>query len=297
MAETVATREGALAPDLRLAAAPPRRSAWRRAGPSFWWGLALLVLVLVVAVGAPVLAPYDPITQDFAAVLKPPGPDHLFGTDNFGRDILSRVLWGTRIDLQIGLLSVVFPFLIGSAIGCITGFFGGWLDMVVGRIVDVVMAFPFLILVIAIMAMLGPGLTNLYIAVAMVGWISYHRIVRGDTLVTRELDYVTAGRTLGATDAHLIRRHVLPNVITPAIVYAMTHIVTAILLGASLSFLGLGVAPPTPEWGAMIAESRPFMLVAWWIPTFPGLALVVTGLAFSLLGDGLADLLRPELGR
>jgi len=288
------------APPIALAdesATRRRRTIWQRAGPSFWSGLALLVLVVGVAVAAPWLSPYDPIRQDVMATLQPPSPAHPFGTDNFGRDVFSRTLHGTIIDLQIGLISVIFPFLFGSLIGCVTGYFGGWLDTLVGRIVDVIMAFPFLILVIAIMAMLGPGLNNMYIAVAMVGWISYHRIVRSDTLVVRALEYVVAARTLGSRDVRIVLNHVLPNVITPAIVYAFTHVVTAILLGASLSFLGLGVAPPTPEWGAIIAESRPFMLIAWWIPTFPGLALVIAGLAFSLLGDGLADMLRPEIDR
>ena len=273
-----------------------RRSRWRQAPFSFWFGVGLLVVIFGVAILAPYISPADPIRQNPSAAFRPPGGANLMGTDNFGRDIFSRVLHGTAIDLQIGIISVLFPFLIGTAFGCITGYFSGWVDMIIGRVVDVIVAFPYLILVIALMAMLGPGLNNLYIAVALVGWIAYHRIVRGETLVTRALDFVTAARTIGATDTRILWRHVLPNVVTPAIVYSMSHIVTAILLGASLSFLGLGVPPPAPEWGAIISDSRPFMLIAWWIPTFPGIALMLTGLAFSLVGDGLADLLRPEIG-
>jgi peptide/nickel transport system permease protein len=253
-------------------------------------GLVLLGLVVLVAIAAPLLTPYDPIEQRFAEAFLPPfSPGHILGTDNFGRDIWSRIAYSTRLDLQIGLLSVLFPFMFGGLIGIATGYLGGKLDTLLMRIVDVLMAFPFLILVIAIMSILGPGLTNLYIAVGVVGWIPYARITRGETLATRHLEYVLAARTIGCSSARIMLRHILPNVIAPALIYVFTGMVLAILTGATLSFLGLGPQPPTPEWGAMIAEGRQFLLLAWWMTTLPGLALLVVGVALSLIGDGLAE--------
>ena len=257
--------------------------------PAFLTGLVLLGIVILVAIAAPVLTPYDPIEQRFSESFLPPlSPGHVLGTDNFGRDIWSRIAYATRLDLQIGVISVLFPFVFGSLTGIATGYLGGKLDMVVMRVVDVLMAFPFLILVIAIMSILGPGLTNLYIAVGVVGWIPYARITRGETLATRHLEYVEAARTIGCSPGRIMFRHILPNVIAPALIYVFTAMVLAILTGATLSFLGLGPQPPTPEWGAMIAEGRQFLLLAWWMTTLPGLALLVVGVALSLIGDGLA---------
>jgi peptide/nickel transport system permease protein len=259
-------------------------------GPTLLMGLVLLGLVVFVAITAPLLTPYDPLEQRFAEAFLPPfSAGHILGTDNFGRDIWSRIAYSARLDLQIGFLSVLFPFLFGSLIGIATGYLGGKLDTVIMRIVDVLMAFPFLVLVIAIMSVLGPGLTNLYIAVGAVGWIPYARITRGETLATRHLEYVLAARTIGCSSARIMRGHILPNVIAPALVYVFTGMVLAILTGATLSFLGLGPQPPTPEWGAMIAEGRQFLLLAWWMTTLPGLALLVVGVALSLIGDGLAE--------
>lgn len=261
-----------------------------RLDPSLLTGLVLLGLVVLVAITAPLLTPYDPIEQRFAEAFLPPfSAGHVLGTDNFGRDIWSRIAYSTRLDLQIGLLSVLFPFMFGSLTGIATGYLGGKLDTVLMRVVDVLMAFPFLILVIAIMSVLGPGLTNLYIAVGVVGWIPYARITRGETLATRHLEYVLAARTVGCSSARIMLRHILPNVIAPALIYVFTGMVLAILTGATLSFLGLGPQPPTPEWGAMIAEGRQYLLLAWWMTTLPGLALLVAGVALSLIGDGLAE--------
>jgi peptide/nickel transport system permease protein len=269
---------------------PVTRTRWIRIGPTLLTGLVLLGLVVLVAIAAPLLTPYDPIEQRFTEAFLPPfSPGHVLGTDNFGRDIWSRIVYSTRLDLQIGLLSVSFPFIFGSFIGIATGYLGGKLDTIVMRVVDVLMAFPFLILVIAIMSILGPGLTNLYIAVGVVGWIPYARITRGETLATRNLEYVLAARTIGCTSGRIMLRHILPNVIAPAIIYVFTGMVLAILTGATLSFLGLGPQPPTPEWGAMIAEGRQFLLLAWWMTTLPGLALLVVGVALSLIADGLAE--------
>jgi peptide/nickel transport system permease protein len=261
-----------------------------RLGPSLLTGLVLLVIVVLVAITAPLLTPYDPLEQRFTEAFLPPfSAGHILGTDNFGRDIWSRIAYSARLDLQIGLLSVLFPFLFGSLMGIATGYLGGKLDTLVMRVVDVLMAFPFLVLVIAIMSILGPGLTNLYIAVGAVGWIPYARITRGETLATRHLEYVLAARTIGCSSARIMSRHILPNVIAPALIYVFTGMVLAILTGATLSFLGLGPQPPTPEWGAMIAEGRQFLLLAWWMTTLPGLALLVVGVALSLIGDGLAE--------
>lgn len=259
-------------------------------GGTLLLGLVLLVAILLIAIFAPVLSPYDPIAQQLDQAFLPPGSaGHLLGTDNYGRDMLSRIIYSTRLDLQIGFFSVLFPFIAGSLIGVSTGYLGGRTDMVVMRAVDILMAFPFLVLVIAIMTLLGPGLRNLYIAVGVVGWISYARLVRGETLVTRNLEYILAAQTIGCTTPRIVLRHLLPNVIAPSLVYVFTGMVLAILTGATLSFLGLGPQPPTPEWGAMIAEGRQFLLQAWWMPTLPGLALLVVGVAFSLIGDGLAE--------
>jgi peptide/nickel transport system permease protein len=269
---------------------PVVRARTIRVNPTLLTGLGLLGLVVLVAIAAPLLTPYDPIAQQFTESFVPPfSPGHILGTDNFGRDIWSRIAYSTRLDLQIGLLSVTFPFIFGSLIGIATGYLGGKLDTLVMRVVDVLMAFPFLILVIAIMSILGPGLTNLYIAVGVVGWIPYARITRGETLATRHLEYVLAARTIGCSSGRIMLRHILPNVIAPALIYVFTGMVLAILTGATLSFLGLGPQPPTPEWGAMIAEGRQYLLLAWWMTTLPGLALLVVGVALSLIGDGLAE--------
>ena len=253
-------------------------------------GTIMLALVILTALAAPLLTPYNPIAQDLnSAFLPPRSPGHWLGTDNFGRDEFSRIIYGTRLDLQIGFIAVLFPFMVGITIGVLTGFLGGTLDTAVMRLVDILMAFPFLILVIAIMSILGPGLKNLYIAIALIGWISYARITRGETLAARNLEYVQAATTIGCTRSRIIRLHILPNVISPALIYVFTGMVLAIMTGATLSFLGLGPQPPTPEWGAMIAEGRQFLLQAWWMPTLPGVALLIVGVALSLIGDGLAE--------
>ncbi len=253
-------------------------------------GAGLMVTLVVMAFAAPLLTPYDPIVQSLAEGFLPPGsPGHVLGTDQFGRDIWARIVYSLRLDLQIGLLSVLFPFVFGSLIGVLTGYLGGRFDTLFMRVVDVLMAFPFLILVIAIMSILGPGLTNLYIAVGVFGWVPYARITRGETLATRQLEYVQAATTVGCSTPRIVLRHILPNVIAPALIYVFTGMVLAILTGATLSFLGLGPQPPTPEWGAMIADGRQYLLQAWWMTTLPGLALLVVGVALSLIGDGLAE--------
>ena len=256
---------------------------------ALWWGAAVVAGFVLVALLAPWIAPYDPIAQDTANALLPPGLDHPLGTDNFGRDVLSRLIWGTRIDLMMGVIGVFFPFVFGTAIGCVSGYFGGWVDMLVMRIVDIVLAFPFLVLMLAIIAILGPGLVSFYIALALVGWVSYARLVRAQVLVLKASDFVTAARSLGYGHIRIMTRHILPNAVVSSIVFSMSDVVLTMLLGASISYLGLGVQPPTAEWGLMVSESQNFIIRAWWIAAFPGVALAVIALGFSLLADGLGE--------
>lgn len=253
----------------------------------------LLVLAAAMTVG-PALTGWSGFAVNFGQALRPPGAAHWMGTDNLGRDVLTRVLLSGRVDLQIVAICVVLPFVLGSIIGAIAGYAGGWLDRLVMRVVDVLWAFPFYVLVIAIVGTLGPSMTNMYVAFTLVVWISFARIVRGEVLVAKQAEYMVAARLLGFSHTRIIFRHVLPNTITPAIVYALGDAVLTILAVTALSFLGLGVQPPTPEWGVMIADGRNFIFNAWWISTFPGLAIIYTGLALILVGEGLDDLLRPK---
>jgi peptide/nickel transport system permease protein len=260
-----------------------------RANLNLWLGAAIVLGWALVALLAPWIAPYDPIAHNLPEKLQAPGLAHPFGTDNFGRDILSRVMHGARIDLQMGIIGVLFPFVIGTTIGSIAGYAGGWTDSVLMRLVDVVLAFPFLVLMLAIIAILGPGLLSFYIAMALVGWVSYARLVRAQVLVLKTSDFVTAARSLGFGRFRILFRHILPNCIAGSIVFSMSDIVLVVLSGSAISYLGLGVQPPTAEWGVMIAEGQNFITTAWWITTFPGLAIVFMALGFSLLADGLAE--------
>ena len=203
------------------------------------------------------------------------------------------MIYGTQIDLRVGAIAVIAPFLIGIMLGCLAGYFGGWIDTLIMRCVDIVQAFPFIVIIVAIVAVLGPGLNNMFVAVALTAWIVYARLVRSEILVVKHKDFVLAAQVLGLSDLRIIGRYVLPNVITASIVYAMADIALYIGLAAALSFLGLGAKPPEPEWGAMITEGRAYMTTAWWMSVFPGLAMVITGIGLSLIGDGLADVLRP----
>jgi peptide/nickel transport system permease protein len=255
-------------------------------------GGILLGLLVLVALVPGFFAPYDPLVFDYKAIMQPPSAAHPFGTDNFGRDMLSRVIWATRIDIQIAIFSTVFPLVFGTIVGTLTGYYGGWLDAIFGRLVDLVVTFPFLVIVIAIVAVLGPGLPNMYIAVSAIGWVFYAQLVRAEIRVQKQSDYAAAARVLGYSEIRLIFRHLLPNSITPAIVYWMTDMALAILLGSSLGYLGLGAQPPTAEWGVIIADGKNFMSTAWWISVFPGIAIVIAGVTFSMVGDGFADLFR-----
>jgi peptide/nickel transport system permease protein len=254
-------------------------------------GGVLIATIVLLAVFAPLVAPFDPIAQDIAVKLQPPSFAHPLGTDNYGRDILSRIIWGARIDLQIGIIGVAFPFIIGTSIGAIAGYAGRVADAVAMRVVDIVLAFPFLVLMLAVIAILKPGLTSFYIAMALVGWVSYARLIRAQVLVLKSADFVLAARSLGYSHFRILFRHILPNAITGSIVFSMSDVVLVVLSGAAISYLGLGVQPPTAEWGIMIAEGQNFITTAWWITAFPGCAIVVLALGFSLLADGLGELL------
>lgn len=275
---------------------PPMRSLRRSSRlfgrhPMLATGMTILAGFLLLALAAPLVAPFDPILQDGAARLLPPSWTHPFGTDNFGRDVLSRVIWGARIDLQIAVIGVVFPFLIGTSVGTIAGFFGGWVDAVFMRIIDVILAFPFLVLMLSIIAILGPGLSSFYIAMALVGWVSYARLIRAQILVLKVQDFAVAAASLGFSRTRIMFRHLLPNALAGSLVFVMSDAVLVLLSGAAISYLGLGVQPPLAEWGVMVAEGQAFVTTAWWITMFPGLAIVTLAFGFSLLGDALGDLL------
>lgn len=258
------------------------------------WGLLLLATLLLLAYVGPYLLNQDPLAVDFDQALLAPSLTHLFGTDDLGRDVLARVVHAAATDLQIALVCVLLPFAIGTTIGLLSGYIGGWVDAVLMRLVDILWAFPFYVLVIAIVGSMGPSIGNMYLAFTLVIWISFARIVRGEVLLVKNAEYIQAAKVLGYSQLRIVLRHVLPNVITPAIVFMMADVVLTILAVTSLGFLGLGIQPPTPEWGVMISEGRNFILDAWWISLFPGLAIVYVGITFALLGDGLDDFLRPK---
>nr|WP_235969034.1 ABC transporter permease [Brucella tritici] len=262
--------------------------------PTFIVGFLIVLASVSMAAAPQWFAPYDPLTFDMTAIQQPPSLVHPFGTDNFGRDMLSRVIWAYRVDMQIAFFATVFALIIGMSLGALVGYYGGIADIVFGRTVDAIITFPFLVLVIAIVAVLGPGLVNMYIAVTAVNWVYYARLTRAEVRTQKANDYAAAGIVLGFSDRRIIFRHLLPNISSPLIVYWMTDMALAILLGSSLGYLGLGAQPPAAEWGVLIAEGRNFILTAWWMSLTPGLAIVLTGLGFSLLGDALADLMRPK---
>lgn len=263
--------------------------------PAFVVGILIVLATVILALFPQYIATHDPIAVDTTSALVAPGVNgHIFGTDVYGRDVFSRVIWSTRLDLMMGVFGTAVPFIVGSAIGLLAGFYGGWLDAVLMRITDVLMAFPFTILVIAIMSVLGAGLQNVFIALWMVGWVSYAKLVRGEVLVLKESEYVQAARVAGFKDSRIIFRHLLPNVISSAVVFAASDVVLCMLTGASMSFLGLGVELPTAEWGAMLSEGRAYISYAWWITLFPGLFMAISGVGFSLIGDGLTDFLRTK---
>ncbi len=282
---------------------PPRYEELRRAyrlwrrSPLSIVGTALAGLVLLVAALAPVIATHDPLAQDFSVRLQPPSRTHLFGTDQFGRDIFSRVVFGSRIALQIILIVSVISGGVGALVGWIAGYFGGRVDEVLMRLTDMFLAFPSLVLAMAFAAALGPSLPNMILAISLVTWTPYARLARGETLRTKAQDFVEAARAMGASDARIILRHIVPMTVSILIVQLTLRMGTIVLTAAGLGFLGLGAQPPTPEWGAMVSDGRNYLVDQWWMSTLPGSAIAASVLGFNLLGDGIRDILDPRLRR
>ena len=258
-------------------------------------GVVVLLVLLVIALLAGIVSPYDPVKQDFRANSDPPSAAHPMGADQLGRDVLSRVIWGARVSLQAGAVAASIALVFGSTFGMLAAFYGGRLDTLIMRSMDVMLAFPYLLLAITVIAILGPGLLTAMIAIGVVYIPGYARVVRGAVLVVRSREYVEAARTLGSSDARVMSQHVLPNVMAPIIVQMTLNVGTAIIDTAGLSFLGLGTQPPTPDWGNMLADGRSYLFDAPWIATFPGLAILVTVLSFNLMGDALRDAMDPRL--
>ena len=252
-------------------------------------GTAILLLLTAAALFAPVVAPYDPLSQNLDQDLIPRSSEHWLGTDKLGRDILSRIIYGGRISLLVGITTVALSLAIGIVIGSLSGYFGGWIDQMLMRLVDILMAFPGILLAIAFTAVLGPGLDHVILALCLIGWTSYARLVRGEILSLRERDFIQAARSLGCRPKRIILRHLLPNLLPPLLIQSTFGLAAAIVAEGSLSFLGLGVEPPTPSWGAMLNDGRQFLLVAPHLTTYPGLGLMITVLALNLIGDALQD--------
>jgi len=288
--------------DAVLAAPVARPKARRRRTPVLvLLGVGFVALLLVVAAAAPLIAPQDPIRQSLRGRLSPPtwngsdGKAHLLGTDHLGRDVLSRVIWGSRVSLVIGFAAVLVGGLIGSAAGLAAGFSRGRMDAIVMTLADAQLAFPFILLAIGIIAVLGPSFPTLVVVIGLSGWVSYARILRSQVLVLRSREFVESIHALGGSLARVVLRHVLPNVLSSIVVIATLELARAIVLEATLSFLGLGIQPPTPSWGGMVQEGREYLDSAWWISTFPGLFLMATSIVVSRTGDWLRDLLDPTL--
>jgi peptide/nickel transport system permease protein len=276
---------GAAGARVRHGALPRMRALPRKV----WIGAAIVTAFVLVACAAPLLAPFDPLAQDPANKLADPGDGHPLGTDELGRDVLSRLIYATRVDLPIGVLAALLPFLVGTAIGTVAGYFGGWVDTLVMRVADIVQAFPSYILVIALVFVLGPGAGSILVAFAVLGWVLYARLVRTEVLRVRNADYVKAARVSGLPTRRIMVRDVIRNSVGPNVVFLPSDIVFATLALAAFSFLGLGIPAPTPEWGAIIADGQPYIREQWWLATVPGLVIVVLGLGYSLMGEGLEE--------
>jgi peptide/nickel transport system permease protein len=279
----------------------PKRRCWPLAAllrqPTARAGAAIVCLFLFLTAFAALIAPYDPFDQDLSAALTAPSAAHLLGTDQYGRDVLSRIIYGSRTALLAIVVADGIALVLGASLGLLAGFLGGRTDALVMRVVDVLLAFPYLLLALIIVAALGPSLINSIVAIGVVYTPQYARLIRGQVLSIKTTEYVLAARAVGTSPLRIMLRHVLPNSFTPLLVMATLQSGTVVVETAGLSFLGLGAQPPSPEWGTMLADAREFVLRAWWVVTFPGLAILITVLAFNLLGDGLRDALDPKLKR
>ncbi|REJ35134.1 MAG: peptide ABC transporter permease [Bacillota bacterium] len=291
-----------------------RRRAWARTREQladFWRrfsknrlavvGGVVLLLVIIMGLFAPWIAPHDPTLPNFRNRFAPPAWmeggswEHPLGTDQLGRDMLSRIIWGARASLKVGAVVISFATVVGIFMGLVSGYYGGWVDVVIQRLSDILLAFPYLVLAIALMGVMGPGFGNLILALVYKEWVTPSRIVRGEVLAAKNVEYVEAARAVGARDRHIMWREILPNTFSSVIVVATLRVAWVILMEASLSFLGLGVQPPEPAWGSMIAQGREYIFSSWWLATFPGIAILLTVLGINLLGEGLRDALDPRL--
>lgn len=268
-----------------------------RQSPLTMVGLMIIIALIFIAISAPWLAPYDPFDVDTGNRLKPPSSEHLLGTDDMGRDILSRILYGSRISIMVGVVVLTISLSMGVPLGAVSGYFGGKIDSALMRITDIFLGLPSLVLALSIAAALGRGIMNTMIAISITWWPWYARLVRGQTLSIREMGYIEAARAAGGSSFRIILTHVLPNCISPIVVAASMDMGYTILTAAGLGFIGLGAQPPSPEWGLMISIGRTYMMNYPWVATFPGLAILITVLGFNLVGDGLRDLLSPRLRR
>ncbi|RFU60750.1 nickel transporter permease [Peribacillus glennii] len=300
MAE-VANNTPPIVPGQIQAAEEKAVSPWKEAWKSFKKnklaivGFSIVVFFILLAIFAPLLAPHDIAKQELANKHIPPSAEHWFGTDEFGRDILSRIIYGARISLWVGFLSVAGSVIVGSFLGIIAGYYGKWIDAIISRIFDIILAFPSILLAIAVVSVLGPSLRNALIAIAIINVPTFGRLLRSRVLSVKEEEYVTAAKAIGMKDSRILIHHILPNSLAPIIVQGTLAIATAIIECAALGFLGMGAQPPTPEWGKMLADSRAFIIEAPWTVLFPGLAIMLTVLGFNLMGDGLRDALDPRM--
>ncbi len=260
-------------------------------------GVFVILLLFAASIGAPLITPYHPGTIDAYHVLLPPSADHWFGTDELGRDVFTRMIYGARISLKVGFVAVGIAVVIGTVVGLLAGFYGGWTDSILMRLVDIMLCFPTFFLILAVIAMLEPSIWYIMIIIGVTGWMGVARLVRAEVLSLRERDFVMAARALGASDFRIIFRHILPNAMSPVLVSASLGVAGAILTESALSFLGIGVQPPDPSWGNILTAGKDYIEFAWWLSLFPGLAILVTVLSYNLVGEGIRDALDPRLNQ
>jgi peptide/nickel transport system permease protein len=258
-------------------------------------GSVVVILLFIVSILAPWIAPYDPNRMDLQKILMPPSGDHLFGTDQLGRDVLSRMIWGARISLKVGFVATGIAILIGAILGAVSGYYGRWVDAVIMRFVDIMLCFPTFFLILAVIALLEPSIWNIMIIIGLTGWMGITRLVRADFTSLKERDFVLAARAIGAGDLRIIFIHILPNAMASVLVAATLGVAGAILTESALSFLGIGVQPPTPSWGNILTAGKDNIDIAWWLSLYPGLAILITVLGYNLLGEGIRDSLDPRL--
>jgi len=278
-----------------------RRTNWRM----FWWrfsknrlavaGGVVVIILFLIAIFAELISPYDPDEIDRRYILEPPSSEHLLGTDDLGRDLLSRMIYGSRISLSVGFVAVGISTIIGIIFGAIAGYYGGWIDRIIMRFIDVMLSIPTFFLILAVIAFIGPGIWNIMIVIGLTSWMGVARLVRAEFLSLKEREFVLAARALGASDMRIIFRHILINSMAPVFVSAVLGVASAILVESALSFLGIGVQPPTPSWGNILTLGKDNIEIAWWLSVFPGLAILITVLSYNLVGEGLRDALDPRL--